>query len=80
MERRLQPRVALLSRAGVIALVNGTKIKCAVVNHSNGGASIEIDSPTRVPDSFVLTMGANKIDHACRVVWRLGKRIGLVFE
>jgi len=80
MERRLQARVALLSNVGMIALANGTKIKCVVVNLSKGGASIEIDSPTRVPDSFVLTMGADGMNHACRVVWRLGKRIGLAFE
>ena len=79
LEQRLQPRVPV-SKAGKIALDNGTKIECVVVNRSSGGVCIEADSPTRIPESFVLTMGTDDINRVCRVRWRLGKRLGLAFE
>jgi hypothetical protein len=75
---RLQPRVPVL-KAGKIALDNGTKIECVIVNRSSGGVCIEADSPSRIPESFVLTMGT-ELNRVCRVRWRLGKRLGLAFE
>jgi hypothetical protein len=77
-QQRLQPRVPV-SKAAKIALDNGTKIECVVVNRSSGGVCIEADSPTRIPESFVLTMGTD-INRVCHVRWRLGKRLGLAFE
>jgi PilZ domain len=79
LEQRLQPRVQV-SKAAKIALDNGTKIECVVVNRSSGGVCIEVDSPTRIPESFALTMGTDDLNRACRVRWRLGKRLGLAFE
>ncbi len=79
LDQRSQPRVPV-SKAGKITLDNGTKIECFVINRSSGGVGIEVDSPARVPESFVLTMGTDDINRACRVRWRLGKRLGLAFE
>ena len=76
LERRLQPRVSV-SKAGKITLDSGTNIECVIVNRSNDGVCIEVDSPNRIPESFLLTIGADGIDRACRVLWRLGKRLGL---
>jgi hypothetical protein len=76
LERRLQSRVGE-SKAGKIALDCGTKIECVVVNRSVDGVCIEVDSPTRIPESFMLTAGTEDINRACRVLWRLGKRLGL---
>jgi len=79
LELRLQPRVPVL-KAGRIALDNGTMIECVVVNRSSGGVCIEVDSPTRIPESFALTIGTEYMNRVCRVKWRLGKRLGLAFE
>ena len=76
LEQRLQPRVGV-SKVAKISLENGTIIDCVVVNRSSGGICVEVDSPTRIPDSFALTTSADDVSRACRVVWRLGKRLGL---
>ena len=78
-EHRLESRASVL-KAGKIALDNGTNIECVVVNRSSGGVCIEADSPTRIPESFVLTVGTDDINRVCRVKWRLGKRLGLAFD
>ena len=79
LEQRLQPRIPT-SKAGKIVLENGTQIECVVVNRSSGGVCIEADSPTRIPESLVLTVGTDNLNRVCRVRWRLGKRLGLAFE
>ena len=79
IERRLKPRVRA-PKAGKIAFDNGTETECVIVNRSSAGVCIEVDSPTRIPESFVLTVGSDDINRVCRVIWRLGKRLGLAFE
>jgi len=77
--RKLEPRVGC-SKIAKIFLDNGTNIECVIQNRSTIGVCIEAESPTRIPDSFMLAMRADGIKRACRVVWRFGKRIGLAFE
>ena len=78
LEQRTEPRLRTLN-LGKIATDHGDTIGCVVINRSSTGVCIEVDSPTRVPESFVLTMSDETIRRACRVVWRLGKRIGVTF-
>jgi len=73
LERRLQSRIGD-SKAGKIALDSGTKIEGVVVNRSMDGVCIEVDSPTRIPESFVLTSDTEDINRAFRVLWRLGNK------
>jgi hypothetical protein len=79
LSRRLEPRVGC-SKAAKVLLANGTTIECIIQNRSSIGICIEAESPTRIPDSFMIAMGAESVKRACRVVWRFGKRIGLAFE
>jgi hypothetical protein len=79
LEHRTQPRIPM-PNLGVIALDHGGTIECVVRNRSSNGICIEVDSPIRIPDSFMLITGTDNIRRACRVVWRLGKRIGIAFE
>ncbi len=65
--------------AGTI-LFRGSRIDCAIVNISIGGANIEVDDEWGIPDSFHLLMAGEIGDRLCRVVWRNERRIGVTFE
>jgi hypothetical protein len=78
LEQRTQPRLRS-PNLGKIALAQGGTIDCVVHNRSSNGICIEVDSPIRIPESFMLITGTD-IRRACRIVWRLGKRIGVAFE
>jgi PilZ domain len=78
VEQRTEPRLRTLD-LGKISTDHGDTIDCVVVNRSSNGVCIEVDSPIRVPESFVLTVSDENIRRPCRVVWRLGKRIGVTF-
>ena len=78
-EGRTQPRLQIRTM-GKIALGQGGTIDCKVQNRSSNGICIEVDSPIRIPESFTFITGGDNIRRSCRVIWRLGKRIGVAFE
>jgi hypothetical protein len=53
-------------------------IDCTVLNLSDLGACLKVESPIAIPDSFDLLL-----DHApvrsCRVTWREATQIGVAF-
>ncbi|MFB9264405.1 PilZ domain-containing protein [Bradyrhizobium erythrophlei] len=53
-------------------------IPCTVRNVSAAGASIEVNSPLWFPDRFVLAIDGER--HACRIVWKKERRLGLEFD
>ncbi|WP_076858561.1 PilZ domain-containing protein [Bradyrhizobium mercantei] len=53
-------------------------IPCTVRNLSPQGACIEVNSPLWFPDHFVLAVDGER--HACRVIWKKERRIGLGFD
>src|SRR6201996_6049795 len=77
-EHRAQPRHRIL-KAGTIEF-GGEQIPCTVRNLSASGANVEINSPLWFPDRFVLAVPSEGWHKPCRVVWRMEKRIGLIFE
>jgi hypothetical protein len=58
---------------------NGSGIDCLVGNVSRSGAAIEIKGNIGIPESFNLTVGSERIDKNCRVVWRKYQRLGVAF-
>ncbi|MBR0937371.1 PilZ domain-containing protein [Bradyrhizobium jicamae] len=53
-------------------------IPCIVRSLSPQGAGVEINSPLWFPDRFVLVVDGER--HACHVVWKKERRLGLSFE
>jgi hypothetical protein len=47
---------------------------------SLGGANLEVESQTGIPDSFDLVIDVEHSNHHCHVVWRKARRIGVAFE
>ena len=77
-ERRNVARHRALKRAQIVFKGHEAVIDCVVVNLSDRGACLKVESPIGIPDSFDLVL-----DHAfvgnCRVTWRKVTRIGVAF-
>ena len=69
-------------KAGKIEFGAGsiTIIPCAILDISTSGASIEVDSAVRFPDSFKLSVDGQNSRHSCQVKWRKGRRLGVAFS
>jgi hypothetical protein len=54
---------------------------CVIADISDSGARLEIDDPSRLPESFTLLLdGPDQQRRACRVVWRTASEVGVAFE
>lgn len=59
---------------------SGDAINCVIRTMSIGGASLDVTSPTDIPDRFSLVFKTDGVRIPCHVVWRSKKRIGVEFE
>jgi hypothetical protein len=68
-----------VTRAGTI-LFDGSGTDCLVRKMSLGGANLEVESQTGIPDSFDLAIDVEQSNQHCHVVWRKARRIGVAFD
>jgi hypothetical protein len=66
-------------KAGTI-LFDGSGTDCLVRKMSVGGANLEVESQTGIPDSFDLVIDVERSNQRCHVVWRKARRIGVAFD
>jgi hypothetical protein len=66
-------------KAGTI-LFDGSGTDCLVRKISLGGANLEVESQTGIPDSFDLIIDVERSNQRCHVVWRKARRIGVAFD
>ncbi len=70
-------------KAGTI-LFDGSGTDCLVRKMSLGGANLEVESqtgiPDGIPDSFDLVIDVEHSNQHCHVVWRKARRIGVAFD
>jgi hypothetical protein len=52
-------------------------IDCTIIDYSAGGACLDIFGPVVLPPRFELLWGTTR--KKCRLVWRTGRRAGVVF-
>lgn len=76
-EQRITPRNRTL-KSGAIDFGIGT-LDCTVRNLTDQGAMLETASPFGLPDRFKLIIASDGTRRVCRVVWRRGQRLGVVF-
>ncbi|HXD44719.1 MAG TPA: PilZ domain-containing protein [Pseudolabrys sp.] len=78
-ERRGAVRQAINRRAQYIPVPGALPRDCLVVDLSETGARLYVETP--LPDVFTLLVSAEAgdIERACRVVWRLGGEAGVAF-
>ena len=79
-ENRRGARRADAFRIGSLAAEAGAaEIDCLVWDQSETGAQIEVEAGQTVPDAFTLTMTAYVRPRRCKVVWRRGRKLGIIF-
>lgn len=79
LERRKEVRRRTLKTGRIIFNNRFSSIDCAVRNLSDHGAMLLVAGPHGIPDRFLLEMEEGMAEHACRVIWRDEKRIGVAF-
>jgi hypothetical protein len=55
-------------------------VDCAILDISEGGACILLPAGAAVPDTFDLSMHSGGQIYLCRVMWKVGHRIGVSFQ
>jgi hypothetical protein len=78
MEKRAGFRNSVL-HAGTL-LFDGGWINCVVRDRSDAGAMLHVTSSVGIPERCTLIMSPDGRHVLCRVVWRMEKQIGVVFE
>ena len=78
-ERRKLPRARTLKSGKIVFNLHSCVVDCTVRNLNDKGASLETASPFGLPDRFNLRLASDGTRKACRVVWRRGQRLGVVF-
>jgi hypothetical protein len=80
LEKRLAPRRNTLIAATLVFNGGRSRIECIIRNLSSSGAKLELKgSVASVPNTFDLIAPGHR-PHACRVVWRTLKELGVQFE
>lgn len=76
-ETRSAPRHRVL-KPGTIEF-GGGGVDCLVRNLSLTGAALEVSSQVGIPERFSLVVPGDGLHLRCRIVWRSGYRIGVLF-
>jgi hypothetical protein len=79
LEKRLSPRRNTMIEARIAFDGGRSKVDCLIRNLSDGGAKLEVASVKAIPNSFDLIAPGHR-PHACRVVWRALKEMGVEFR
>jgi hypothetical protein len=74
---RVRPTGKISSIAKIIIGPRAPVIDCSIIDYSAGGACLEVSGETKLPNRFELLYGGTK--KRCRVVWSVGRRLGVVF-
>jgi hypothetical protein len=78
-ERRKEPRPRALKTGRIVFNNRFSTMDCAVRNLSERGALLQVQGPQGIPDAFVLELDAGAVTHACKVVWRKERQLGVEF-
>jgi len=77
-ERRNVARHLALKTAHIVFKGHWTTIDCTLLNLSDRGACLKVESPIGIPDTFDLVL-YNAPVRSCRVTWRSATQIGVAF-
>ncbi len=80
MDNRKDARSLTLLTGKVVAPSTRDSVDCAVLNISQSGACILIPKNTEISEPFILEIDHDLQARNCRIAWRSGCRVGLVFD
>ncbi|HEX2215348.1 MAG TPA: PilZ domain-containing protein [Xanthobacteraceae bacterium] len=78
-ERRQELRKRALKTGRVVFNNRYSVMDCTVRNLSRRGALLLVGETHALPDKFVLELDAGAVSHACKVIWRKERQLGVVF-
>ena len=78
IDRRKHQRT-VTNAAAFIVRAGKPGVRCNVVDHSEGGALIEVGPDVLLPTSFGLTIGQTGFVYTCEVRHRRGNQLGVAF-
>ena len=78
-EQRSSSRSRVLKGAQLVFNGRHSTMDCTVRNLSNGGCLLLIADPSAAPETFTLSIKAEKIERECKVVWRKKDSLGVRF-
>lgn len=74
---RLKPQGRISTMAKIFFGSNTPVIECILVDYSAGGACLQLQKFTDLPERFDVLYGTTR--KRCRIVWKRGMRIGVAF-
>jgi hypothetical protein len=78
-KRKLDGRRTPVNRMGMISFA-GTKADCLVLNLSANGAGLALASDVALPLAFELEISGDRTRRHCVMVWRIERRLGVMFS
>lgn len=78
LDKRLSPRRNTMIEARIVFDGGRRSMPCIIRNLSVGGAKLEVEKVSGVPNTFDLVAPGNR-PHACRVAWRSLRELGVEF-
>jgi hypothetical protein len=78
MERRKSQRLRTL-KSGSVTFGLFPNVECRVRNMSSGGACLELEHRTSLPNDFSLLIKPECVRRSCRLVWRSASHAGVQF-
>jgi hypothetical protein len=79
-ERRRVQRTRVLKDAKLILKSSSSLFDCTILNLTNIGSCLSLDSSVSVPDSFALSLDRALSRRPCRVIWRSENKLGVSFD
>jgi hypothetical protein len=79
-ERRRHQRTRSLKGASIAFNNQSSAIDCVVKNLSGDGACLEVETSVGVPETFDLVFNQEHVQKPSRVIWRMMRRVGVVFD
>ena len=68
-------------KGGKIVFNGGrSAIDCTIKNLSAGGATLQVESPLGIPDTFELVVHQDNTIKSCRMAWKKENLIGVAFQ
>lgn len=56
-------------------------LPCTMLDVSEGGGRLRLESPMALPDHFTLVLTSNgRVRRACRIIWQHGIYLGVAFS
>lgn len=79
MEKRQTERRRTFKGGKIVFNHGHSIIDCTIKNMFRGGAALDVESASGIPNEFTLVVSPENVQKACRVAWKTQTLIGVAF-